>query len=164
MSEADTTKAANPNSLRMERCSTARIFFSKPFRYSASALLAFKSRTVSMHSWIPSAQAIFTSIAFWLSRSCTFAEKPTIAKATGNTHSAANAMRQSNTKRLMEIKTVEMMEPASSGMKWEKLCSKKVQSAMMVLVRSAKSFFPKKDSGIFRSRSASVILRTPLSV
>ena len=87
-----------------------------------------------------------------------------MAKATGSTHSAASAMRQSNTIRLMEIKIVEIMEPASSGMKWEKLCSKKVQSAMIVLVRSAKSFFPKKDSGIFRSRSASVILRTPLSV
>ena len=56
------------------------------------------------------------------------------------------------------------MDPASSGMKWEKLCSRKVQSAIMVLVRSARSFFPKKDSGIFRSRSAKVIRRTPLSV
>ena len=73
-------------------------------------------------------------------------------------------MRQSNIKRLMEIKAVEIMEPASSGIKWEKLCSKKVQSAIIVLVRSARSFFPKKDNGIFRSRSASVILRTPLSV
>ena len=72
-----------------------------------------------------------------------------MAKATGNTHSAASAMRQSNTKRLMEIKTVEIMEPASSGIKWEKLCSKKVQSAMMVLVRSARSFFPKKDKRYF---------------
>ena len=87
-----------------------------------------------------------------------------MAKATGSTQSAASAMRQSNTKRLMEMKTVEIMEPASSGIKWEKLCYRKVQSAMMVLVRSARSFFPKKDRGILRSRSASVILRTPLSV
>ena len=65
---------------------------------------------------------------------------------------------------LTAIKTVEMMDPASSGIKWEKLCSKKVQSAIMVLVRSARSFFPKKERGIFRSRSANVIRRTPLSV
>ena len=73
-------------------------------------------------------------------------------------------MRQSNARRLMEIRTVEMIEPASSGIKCEKLCSKKVQSAMMVLVRSARSFFPKNDKGIFRRCSARVILRTPLSV
>ena len=48
-----------------------------------------------MHSWIPSAHAIFASMAFWLNLSCTLAEKPTTAKDTGITHSAANAMRQS---------------------------------------------------------------------
>ena len=52
--DAETTKAARPNSLRMERCSTARIFFSRPFKYACSALFAFKSRTVSIHSCIPS--------------------------------------------------------------------------------------------------------------
>ena len=34
---------------------------------------------------------------------------------------------------------------------------------MMVLVKSARSFLLKKDRGIFRSRSARVIRRTPLS-
>jgi hypothetical protein len=49
----------------------------------------------------------------------------------------------------MEIRTVEMIEPASSGIKCEKLCSRKVQSAIMVLVRSAKSFLPEKGQGDF---------------
>ena len=81
-----------------------------------------------------------------------------MAKDTGKTHSAASAMRQSKKKRLMEISSVEIIEPNSSGIKCEKLCSRNVQSAMMVLVRSARSFFPKKESGIFRSFSARVIL------
>ena len=38
------------------------------------------------------------------------------------------------------------MEPARTGNKCEKLCSRKVQSAMMVLVKSARSFFPKKET------------------
>ena len=38
------------------------------------------------------------------------------------------------------------------------------QSAMMVLVRSARSRLPKKDRGSFRSRSARVRRRVPLSL
>ncbi len=86
-----------------------------------------------------------------------------MAKETGRTHRAAIAMRQSKENSPIAIRRVEMMEPASSGIKWEKLCSKKVQSAMMVLVKSARSFLPKKESGIFRSCSARVMRRTPLS-
>ena len=163
ISDALTTKAASENSLRMERRSTARILPASPRRYSCSALLAFRSCSASMHSWMPSAQAILASMAFWFSRSCTRAEPPTMAKATGSTHRAARASRQSNASRPRAISRVERMDPASSGMKWEKLCSRKVQSAMMVLVRSARSFLPKKDRGILRSCSASVIRRTPLS-
>ena len=86
-----------------------------------------------------------------------------MAKDTGSTQRADSAMRQSYTRRQTAISTVEMTEPASSGMKWEKLCSRNVQSAIMVLVRSARSFLPKKERGIFRSCSASVMRRTPLS-
>ena len=116
-----------------------------------------------MHSWIPSAAAILASMAFWFIRSWTLADPPTMAKDTGSTHSAAKAIRQSTKSRPTATSTVEQMEPTSSGMKWEKLCSRKVQSAMMVLVRSDRSFFPKKDRGICRSRSARVTRRTPLS-
>ena len=69
ISDAVTTKAARPNSLTMERCSTARIFFSRPARYAPSALFALRSCTASMHSWMPSAQAIRASMAFWFMRS-----------------------------------------------------------------------------------------------
>ena len=82
----------------------------------------------------------------------------------GRTHKAASAILQSVKSRPMEIRIVEMIEPASSGIKCEKLCSRKVQSAIMVLVRSAKSFFPKKERGILRRCSARVIRRTPLSL
>ena len=42
----------------------ARIFCSNPNRYPFSALFAFRSCKVSMHSWMPSAQAILASMAF----------------------------------------------------------------------------------------------------
>ena len=61
------------------------------------------------------------------------------------------------------ISVVEIQEPTSSGMKWEDAVSMVAQSAIMVLVRSDRSFFPKKDNGILRSCSARAILRTPLS-
>ncbi len=112
---------------------------------------------------MPSAQAILASMAFWFSFSCTLAEPATMAKDTGSTHRAARAMRQSMQNSPAATRVVEQMAPASSGTKWEKLCSRKVQSAMMVLVRSARSFLPKKDRGSFRSRSARVMRRTPLS-
>ena len=60
-SDAETTKTARPNSLRMERCSTARIFFSRPFKYACSALFAFRSRTVSMHCYVVS--SLFLGVA-----------------------------------------------------------------------------------------------------
>ena len=45
-----------------------------------------------------------------------------------------------------------MREPNRPGMKWEQSFSSTSQSAMMVLVRSARSRLPKKDRGSFRSR------------
>ena len=90
--------------------------------------------------------------------------KSTMAKETGTTHNAAAAMRQSKKNSPAATSIVEIMEPNSSGIKWEKLCSKKVQSAMIVLVRSARSFFPKKDKGNLRNFSAMLIRRTPLSL
>ena len=83
-------------------------------------------------------------------------------KDTGSTHNAAIAIFQFRKKVPMAISVVEMQEPASSGMKWEEAVSMAAQSAM-VLVRSDRSFFPKKDNGSFRSCSARAILRTPLS-
>lgn len=41
--------------------------------------------------------------------------------------------------------------------------SRYVQSAIIVLVRSARSFLPKNDRGIFLNFSASVILLVPVS-
>ena len=61
----------------------------------------------------------------------------------GSTHSAASAIRQSITNRLTATIKVDMVEPTSSGIKWENAVSKKAQSAISVLVRSARSFFPK---------------------
>ena len=60
--------------------------------------------------------------------------------------------------------TVESREPNRAGMKWEQSFSSTSQSAMMVLVRSARSRLPKKDRGSLRSRSARVKRRVPLSL
>ena len=72
-------------------------------------------------------------------------------------------MRQSKIKMPTAIRSVETMEPINSGTQWDKPLSKDAQSDIITLVKSDKSFFPKKDSGIFRSFSARVSLLTPLS-
>ena len=87
-----------------------------------------------------------------------------MATDTGMTHRAASAIRQSKTNSPTEISTVEISEPKIPGIKWEQTFSSTSQSAMMVLVRSARSRLPKKDSGSFRSRSARVSRRMPLSL
>ena len=86
-----------------------------------------------------------------------------MAADTGMTHSAASAMRQSKRNRPSAMSTVEKSEPNRPGMKCEQVFSSTSQSAMMVLVRSARSRLPKKDSGSLRRRSASVRRRIPLS-
>ena len=80
------------------------------------------------------------------------------------THRAASAIRPSKANRLRAMSTVEMREPNRPGMKWEQFFSNTSQSAMMVLVRSARSRLPKKDRGSLRSRSARVRRRVPLSL
>ena len=87
-----------------------------------------------------------------------------MAADTGMTHRAASAIRPSKANRLRAMSTVEMREPNRPGMKWEQSFSSTSQSAMMVLVRSARSRLPKKDRGSFRSRSARVRRRVPLSL
>ena len=94
----------------------------------------------------------------------TFPEQPTIMSAIGSTHRAASAILQSKKKRLMAISTVEIIAPKNCGITCEKLCSSTVQSPSIVEVRSAKSFFPKKDSGSVRSFSAILILLCSLSL
>ena len=87
-----------------------------------------------------------------------------MATDTGMTHNAARAIRPSKANRLRAMSTVEMREPNRPGMKWEQSFSNISQSAMMVLVRSARSRLPKKDRGSLRSRSARVRRRVPLSL
>ena len=87
-----------------------------------------------------------------------------MAADTGMTHRAASAIRHSKANRLRAMSAVEMREPNRPGMKWEQSFSSTSQSAMMVLVRSARSRLPKKDKGSLRSRSARVRRRVPLSL
>lgn len=94
---------------------------------------------------------------------CTLPEQPTIRNETGSTHSAAKAILQSKKKRLNATSAVEIHAPISSGITWEETVSIVAQSAMIVLVRSDRSFLPKNESGIFLSFSASVMRLTPLS-
>ena len=115
MSEAETTNTAVPNSLITARRSTAFIFSASPFMYSVSALQLFKSRTDSMHSCMPSAQAILASIDLRDSPSCAFALSQTMAKDTGSTHRQARPMRQSKHSRLTATSSVETIDPANSG-------------------------------------------------
>ena len=157
------TKTAIISSVTTACFSTARIFFSSPSIYSSSALFERRSRTVSKHSCIPSAQSIFRLICFCPILLWILPEHPTIKKDTGSTQSAASAIRQSKKKRLTATSAVETHAPISSGIKWEDAVSMVAQSAMIVLVRSDRSFFPKNDNGILRIFSASVIRRTPLS-
>ena len=143
--------------------STSFIFLSSPFRYPVSALFAFRSRSVSRHSWMPSEHAMDTSITFsWRIRIM-----PAVArmmpKETGSTHREARAMHQSKTKSPAAIKRVEISEPINSGTQWDNPPSNVAQSVIRTVVRSDRSFFPKKDRGIFRSFSARESLRTPLS-
>ena len=112
---------------------------------------------------IPSAQSIFNFICFLLRLFCTLPEQPTIRNETGSTHSAAKAILQSKKKRLNATSAVEIHAPISSGITWEETVSIVAQSAMIVLVRSDRSFLPKNESGIFLSFSASVMRLTPLS-
>ena len=85
-------------------------------------------------------------------------------KEIGSTQSAAIAIRQSKKNNPMATIVVEMQAPTSSGTKCDDAVSIWAQSAMIVLVRSDRSFFPKKESGIFLNFSASVIRLTPLSI
>ena len=87
-----------------------------------------------------------------------------MAADTRMTHRAASAIRHSKANRLRAMSTVEMREPNRPGMKWEQSFSSTSQSAMMVLVRSARSRLPKKDRGSLRSLSARVRRRGPLSL
>ena len=86
-----------------------------------------------------------------------------MAKETGSTQRAARAMRQSKKNRLIAMSTVKIIDPKNSGIQCENAVSNVAQSDMMVVVRSARSFLPKKDSGSLRSFSAREILRTALS-
>lgn len=113
---------------------------------------------------MPSAHSSFAVMPFSPRRFCTPDEQPRITKATGSTHNAATAMRQSKKNRLSAISVVEIREPISSGIQWEDAVSNRSQSLMMALVRSVKSRLPKKDSGSWRSFSAREIRRTPLSL
>ena len=88
----------------------------------------------------------------------------TTKKATGSTHTAARVIRRSKKNRLITTIVAEIMAPISSGIKWELAVSSHAQSPIIVLVRSARSFLPKKDNGSFRSFSANVRRRTPLSI
>ena len=81
----------------------------------------------------------------------------------GITHSAASAIRQSNANNPTEIIVVDISEPKSPEIKCEQVFSSTSQSAIIVLVRSARSLFPKKDSGSLRKRSAKPSLLFPLS-
>ena len=143
--------------------STSFIFLSSPFKYSSSALFAFRSRSVSRHSWMPSEHAMDTSVTFSCRTRIIPADASIIPKETGSTHSEASAMRQSKAKSPAAIKRVEISEPINSGTQWDNPPSNVAQSAISTVVRSDRSFFPKKDRGIFRSFSARESLRTPLS-
>ena len=79
------------------------------------------------------------------------------------TQSAASAILGSNKNIPSEIRTVEISEPKSPGMKCEQVFSSTSQSDIIVLVRSARSRLPKKDSGSLRRRSARLRRRFPLS-
>ena len=108
---AGTTNSAVPSSLLMCRPSARSILANSPSRYRPSALLLFKSRTASRSSWMPSITA--TSASFWrrVKWFCTFLEAPTMSRAAGSTHSAASAIRQSNTNIPTATMQAEMMEP-----------------------------------------------------
>ena len=113
---------------------------------------------------MPSAHAIFAFMDFLPSAFCIFAEKITIQKDMGSTQSAARAILQSKKNKLIAIIVVDISEPTSSGIQCEDAVSSVAQSAIIVLVRSDKSFLPKNERGIFLNFSARAILLIPLSL
>ena len=82
----------------------------------------------------------------------------------GSTQSAARAILQSKKNKLIAIIVVDISEPISSGIQCEDAVSSVAQSAIIVLVRSDKSFLPKNERGIFLNFSARAILLIPLSL
>ena len=59
--------------------------------------------------------------------------------------------------------TTDKIEPNSCGIACEKVCSKSVQSPIIVVVRSDKSLFSKNDKGNLRRLSARFTLLISLS-
>ncbi|SCH47108.1 Uncharacterised protein [uncultured Clostridium sp.] len=151
--EAVTRVPFNSSSL-MVMDSTFKSFWSSPLRYSSLWLLALMSWMFSMHSWIPSEAAIFLPFCLRSIRSTMGLVPAARRNDTGATHSTASPILQSAAKRPMPMSMVEIRAPISSGIKWENAFSTKAQSAIMVVVRSARSLFPKKERGRVLSRSA----------
>ena len=114
---------------------------------------------VSTYSWMPSSQAMRAAIDLREKPSCTRAARATMAKATGRGHTAARAIFQLKASSPRAMTTVE----TQGQTKWDWLVSSTAQSFMMEAVRSARSFFPKKDRGSRRSCSARLTRRTPVS-
>ena len=109
---------------------------------------------------MPSMQSIRYFIVFSCILDITFFEEITIINATGITQTEARAILQSKKNKLIVVETIP---PTSSGIQCEEPVSIIAQSVMIVFVRSARSFLPKYERGIFLSFSASVLRLTPLS-
>ena len=113
---------------------------------------------------MPSSQLSLAAMDFAESFFCTPAARPTMQNATGSTHTDASAMRQLNINSESAISVVDIIAPMSGQIWCDWLVSSTAQSFMIAEVRSARSFFPKNESGILRSFSARPILRTPVSI
>ena len=152
------------SSRRMVMDSTFRIFWSSPLRYSSCWLLALMSWIFSMHSWIPSEAAIFFPFCLRSTWSTMGLVPAARRKDMGTTHSTASPIRQSAAIRHTPMIAVDRKAPMSSGIKWENAFSINALSAIMVVVKSARSRFPKKDMGRVLSLSARRIRILALSV
>ena len=90
--------------------------------------------------------------------------RTTTIEATGNGTIIQRASLQSKTASPTDIITNIRIVPNNCGIALENVLSNAVQSPIIVVVRSAKFFFSKNDSGSFLSFSASTIHRFALSL
>ena len=150
-------------SFRKEHWTTLSNFFSRPSKYSSSREHDFNSCIVSRYSCTPSYAALLASIFAFSALDWAFFAAKTTSAATGTGSTMQSPILQSMTKSPIAVIINIKIVPKSWGMALENTRSSAVQSPIIVVVRSERSLWPKKDNGNFLNFSARTIRRLALS-
>lgn len=141
------TRVLLSNSNLMVMDSTFKSLWSDPLRHSSLWLLVLMSWIFSIHPWILSEVTVFLPLYLYSVRS-TVGLVPAAGRSdAGATYSTASPILRSAVRRPVPMDMVEVKVPISSDIKWENAFSTKAQSTIMVVVRSIRSLFPRKERG-----------------